>query len=302
MKLLQLILTITLAALQIAIAVIPLKHKIADGRRRFPEDWTLWGKRLLFCCFMALLITAIQYAVNDKVSNNAQTSLQDSLRNRDSKNTQRLNEGLQKRDSENQKKIESLVDIYAHKTDSSYKKSEDNFGETSAKFGLHYDAGIGRLEKKIDTSKTEIDPYIGLSAPGIALDSIKKTTYYVSYTIACKRAPAYDVNLTIDQVQMMSSGRLILINSDGEADIQKDGWAVDEPTRIAIQLRSGMSDDIGTFYVRIKGTYYNKTKRRIFAVNEIYAYNFFTQKGWNYGNANPRDRDILIKFLKSKGL
>jgi hypothetical protein len=61
----KLILTVIIAILQAFIVIIPLRGKLSDNRRKFPNNFTWRGYSLIGCCILTIVCTSIVF-LNDR--------------------------------------------------------------------------------------------------------------------------------------------------------------------------------------------------------------------------------------------
>lgn len=272
----KIILIALIAICQVFITIIPNKFKISDNRRKFPKDftWTGWG--LIILCSLTMISSVWLFLISDNEQNASQA---------------RLDTKLKTRDSLHEVSIKTLSKNYSIKVDSSYKKSEETFITVTAKFGLHYDSVNQRLEKKIDTSKVEIQPDLSLrSSDGMILDSIKRNTYFLTIYLQSKDAVSKNIDVKMYVIGEDRSSNLILPFSYVNKNklISKGQWV-----GIPVHFEA---HDLQIINLYVKGHYTNYNGNKIHQIDEFYSCT--TEKKGSFGAPGNAYEAALRKFLK----
>ena len=156
----KIILVVIVAICQALITSIPIYNKkLSDNRSKFPKNLTNAGRWMLALIVITIISTMTLFSVSESDQRKFQTTLNDTLRNRDIRHERREDE---------------LSHSYTKQIDSSYKKSSQSFNEVVLKYGLHFDSLNNKLVKGIEIDSSKKQNFIQkMSPPELYLDTIK---------------------------------------------------------------------------------------------------------------------------------
>jgi hypothetical protein len=273
------ILIVVIAICQAFIAIIPVKNKISDNRRRFPRDFTKAGWTLIALCIVTVICSIWIFYISDYEQTQSQSKLEN---------------GLRRRDSIYRLEVKHLSNNYAMKVDSSYKKSEETFITVTARYGLHYDSLNHQLIKQIDTTKVEIQP--DLTVEDIKIDTVINDYYKIGVTLFSNDAAANNIDLSYQVIVVDKDNKVELIPGISRAFIKSQSLSKDRGTTTLLRFSA---KNASMFVLLLTGNYTNFTGTKKHFVQQFFSYSI---SGKQFGTPNTFLVNKISEILAENGI